>query len=194
VTQTSSDDTNSIPEIQVLLAAFQEGYTRRDISRLNAFMELFTNDVEVIGTGGITPGKGEWYTSRETTRELIKSDWESWGDLQLDLDSASIKTSGTTGWIAATATVSLTIGAENYAAYLEYIQEYLGTSNEPAQQKLHYILRSGTNTLYELERGDLFIWPLRFTAVTVRDEQGWKFAQVNFSFPTTHYPDVRITK
>lgn len=194
MTPESSDDKNAILEIQALLAAFQEGYTQRDTSRLDAFMELFTPDAEVIGTGGITPGEGEWHTNRETTRGLVKSDWESWGKLRIDLDSASIKASSTTGWIAAKATVTLTIGAENYAAYLEYIQDYLGTSSEPAQQKLHFILRSGTNTLYELERGDLFIWPLRFTAVVVWDAQVWKFAQVNFSFPTTHYPDVRITE
>lgn len=192
MTQNPGDERESIAEVRALLAAFQQGYTQRNSSRLDAFMELFTTDVEVIGTGAITPGEGEWHTSRETTRELVKSDWESWGDLRIDLDSASIKASSTTGWIAAKATVTLTIGAENYAAYLEYIQDYLSTSSEPAQQKLHYILRSGTNTLYELERGDLFIWPLRFTAVTVRDEQGWKFTQVNFSFPTTHYPDVRL--
>ena len=55
-----------------------------------------------------------------------------------------------------------------------------------------YILRGGTNTVYELRRGEHFVWPLRFTAVVVRQADGWKFAQVNFSFPTVFFPDVRI--
>ena len=37
-----------------------------------------------------------------------------------------------------------------------------------------------------------FVWALRLTAVVVRDMDGWKFAQVNFSFPTIYFPDVRI--
>ena len=31
-----------------------------------------------------------------------------------------------------------------------------------------------------------------FTAVVVRQAAGWQFAQVHFSFPTTHFPDERI--
>jgi hypothetical protein len=30
------------------------------------------------------------------------------------------------------------------------------------------------------------------TAVVVRQTAGWQFAQVHFSFPTTHFPDERI--
>ncbi len=82
--------------------------------------------------------------------------------------------------------------AESYASFLESIKEYIEMSSLPAEQKLHFILRGGTNTLYELHRGEKFVWPLRFTAVVVREDDGWKFAQVNFSFPTIYYPDVRI--
>jgi len=28
--------------------------------------------------------------------------------------------------------------------------------------------------------------------MVVRQADGWKFAQVNFSFPTIYFPDVRI--
>ena len=37
-----------------------------------------------------------------------------------------------------------------------------------------------------------FVWALRFTAVVVREADGWKFAQMNFSFPTIYFPDVRL--
>jgi hypothetical protein len=48
------------------------------------------------------------------------------------------------------------------------------------------------NTIYELRRGEKFIWPLRFTAVVVQTPDGWKFSQMNFSFPTIYFPDVRV--
>ena len=179
-------------DIFTLLRAFQEGYTRHDVNQLDAFMELFTPDVEIIGTNGIQPGAGEWYTSRDAARELVKGDWEGWGDLRLEMASASIQTHGDVGWIAVPATVTEIIGAENYASFLKYIKEFIETSPLPPEQKLNYILRGGTNTVYELRRGATFVWPLRLTAVVVRQTAGWQFAQVHFSFPTTHFPDERI--
>ncbi len=53
----------TIREITTLLQAFQEGYTRRDASQVDAFMDLFTDHCEVIGANGIKPGVDEWYTS-----------------------------------------------------------------------------------------------------------------------------------
>ncbi|MBI3172600.1 MAG: hypothetical protein HYZ25_02700 [Chloroflexi bacterium] len=179
-------------EIRALLDVFQEGYTKRDLSQVDAFLDLFTEDVEVIGTNGQRPGVDEWYLDRASARELVHGDWEGWGDLRLDLTSTSIRTRGGVGWIAASATVSQTIGTENYESYLNFVRRFLDESTLPAQQKLHYILRGGTNTVFEISRGDKFVWPLRLTAVVVREASGWKFAQLNFSFPTVYFPDVRI--
>ena len=180
-------------EIRELLEAFQDGYTQRDLTQLNAFMALFAPDAEVIGTGGVAPGNREWYLSRASAREMIASDWEGWGDLRLDLTTVSIHARSGVGWIAAAATVTETIGAENYADFLERTREFIETSTLPDEEKLNYILRGGANTVYELRRGETFIWPLRFTAVAVRQEDGaWKFVQASFSFPTTYFPDVRV--
>ncbi len=179
-------------EIRALLQTFQDGYTHRDLSQVDAFMELFAPEAEVIGTNGVKPGMDEWYMTSATARELVHGDWEGWGDFRLDLDSASIHALGEVGWIAATATVTQKIGEDNYASYLEYVKAYIDKPGISAEQKLHNILRGGTNTVYELRRGETFIWPLRFTAVVVRQPAGWKFVQVNFSFPTVYFPDVRV--
>ena len=182
----------AIQEIHNLLQVFQNGYTRRDLTQLDAFMELFTSDVEVIGTNGVKPDADEWYMSRESARELVQGDWEAWGDLCLDLASASVHTLGDVGWVAASATVTQIIGEENYESYLNFVKSLIDKPGISAEQKLHNILRGGTNTVYELRRGEKFVWALRFTAVVVRESNGWKFAQMNFSFPTIYFPDVRI--
>jgi hypothetical protein len=182
----------SLEEIRALLQVFQDGYTRRDLTQVDAFMELFAPEAEVIGTNGVKPGQDEWYLGRSAARELVEGDWQGWGDLRLDMENASIQVRGDAGWIAATATVTQHIGAENYASYLEFVQRFLETSPLPAEQKLHFILRGGTNTVYELRRGEKFVWALRLTAVVVREAHGWKFAQMNFSFPTVYFPDVRL--
>lgn len=180
-------------EIRATLQQFQEGYTRRDLSQVASFMDLFLSDVEVIGTNGFRPGTDEWYLDRTGAIELVTGDWESWGDLHLDLDAASIRVIGEdAGWAAIPATVTTTIGKENYGAYLEYVKHYLETSPLSAEQKLHNILRGGTNTIFEVERGEKFVWPLRLTTVLLRTANGWKFAQLHFSFPTIYFPDVRV--
>lgn len=183
---------NAEQEILSLLQTFQEGYTRRDLSILDSFMELFTPNAEVIGTNGIRPGEGEWYPDRISAKALVQGDWESWGDLQLEMVSASIHAQGNVGWLTAPATVIQIIGNENYEVFLKFIREFLDSSTLPAEEKLHYILRGGTNTVYELRRGEKFVWALRLTAVVVKEENQWKFAQMHFSFPTIYFPDVRI--
>ena len=185
---------NAQQEIRTLLQTFQDGYTRRDLAQVDTFMELFTPEAEVIGTNGVKPGLDEWYTNRATARELVYGDWEGWGDFRLDLESASIHSRGEAGWIAATATVTQIIGNENYASYLNFVKEFIDKPGLSAEQKLNYILRGGTNTIYELRRGEKFVWPLRFTAVVVREAGAWKFAQINFSFPTVYFPDVRLVE
>lgn len=183
---------NPQDEIRSLMQTFQDGYTRRDLSRVDSFMELFTEDAEVIGTNGLKPGMDEWYTDRASARELVAGDWEGWGDLRLDLDSMSVHSRGDVGWVAAAATVTKVIGEENYASYLDFVKNLIEQSELSAEQKLLHILRGGTNTVYELRRGEKFVWALRFTAVVVKEADGWKFVQMNFSFPTIYFPDVRL--
>ena len=183
---------NPNDEIRQLMQAFQEGYIHRDVTKADAFMELFTSDTEVIGTNGLKPGVDEWYMDRASSRELVVGDWEGWGDLRLDLDSMSVHSRGDVGWVAASATVTKVIGAENYQSYLEFVKTFINDPKLSAEQKLLHILRGGTNTVYELRRGETFVWSLRFTAVVVREADGWKFAQMNFSFPTIYFPDVRL--
>ena len=184
---------NPYHAIRSLLQAFQDGYTRRDLSQVDAFMELFTDEAEVIGTNGIHPRQEEWYLDRNSAKELVAGDWQGWGDLRLDLDSMSVHSRGGVGWVAASATVTKMIGDENYASYLAYIGTQIDRQDVNPEEKLLNILRGGTNTVFELRRGEKFIWPLRFTAVVVREADGWKFAQMNFSFPTIYFPDVRLT-
>src|SRR5512145_3516673 len=101
---------NANEEIRQLMHVFQEGYIHRDVTKADAFMELFTADTEVIGTNGVKPNEGEWYMDRASSRELVVGDWEGWGDLRLDLEGMSVYSRGDVGWVAAAATVTKTIG------------------------------------------------------------------------------------
>ena len=181
-------------QVRLILQKFQDYYTRRGPTLLDTFLELMVDDdLEIIGTNGVQPGLDEWHHGRGAAREIFMGDWQSWGDVRLDVPGARIRVNGKTAWLSVTATVSMRIPAEqNYADFLAYIQKHIENSAASAEEKLLYILRGGSNTLYELRRGEQFVWPLRFTAVLVLHGEEWKFQQMQFSYPTTYFPDVRI--
>jgi hypothetical protein len=184
-----------IQSVRDVLQRFQDGYTQRDLDRVDAFMELFVPDdtLEVIGTGAVGFGGFEWCIGRQETRELVHNDWQGWGDLRLDVDGAHIHTLGDTAWLATTATVSMTIERESgYQNYLETIRSQLEEDTPDPESLVIDIFRGAANTIYELRKGSRFIWPIRFTAVLVRKEGRWLFHQMQFSFPTTRFPDERV--
>jgi hypothetical protein len=184
-----------IEEIRHLLECFQDGYTCRDPAKLDEFMQLFSTgaQVEVIGTNGVRPGVDEWYTDTAGARQLIQGDWESWGAVRLALSDARIQSHGEVAWLSVPGTVTMHIPAEqNYHDFLEHVQRVIDSPAASAEETLLYILRGGINTVYELRRGETFVWPLRFTAVVVREPGSWKFRQMQFSLPTIYFPDVRL--
>lgn len=187
--------TQNSPEIQVrkTLQIFQDYYTRRDPTLLPEFLDLMAEDLEVIGTNGVRPGEDEWYLDRNAAREVFLGDWQGWGDVRLDVPGARIQALGEVAWLSCAGTVEMKIETEkSFADYLAFIKKYIDSEGLTAEQKLVYLLRGGTNILYELRRGETFVWPFRFTAVLKKESEGWKFQQMQFSFPTIYFPDARI--
>jgi hypothetical protein len=189
---------SDIQAVRDTLQAFQDGYDRRDKTLLPDFRKLFVpeDELEVIGTGAIEPGDDEWCLGPDATCGLVQNDWEGWGDLALDVADARIHVEGQVAWLATTGTVTMDLNAtETYRDYLEYLKQVADDDALEPRARLLEILRGGTNTLFEAERGEIYTWPLRFTAVLLRrlvdGEQRWLFHQVQFAFATTRYPDVR---
>ncbi|MCE5259318.1 MAG: nuclear transport factor 2 family protein [Chloroflexi bacterium] len=189
-----ADDTETIVAVRAMLQRFQEGYTRRDTAQLDSFMELFAPDplVEVIGTAAVAPSAGEWCRSRQAVRELVESDWLTWGDLRLDVEGARISSRGAAAWLSTTGIVSQPrVAEQGYQHYLDNLGA-LKTAERPAEERLLRIMLECAEVLYELRRGENFVWPLRFSAMLTREAGGWKFRQMQFCYPTTRFPDERV--
>ncbi len=79
-------DDDAIAEVREVFQRFQEGYTARDPSRMDEFMNLFvpSEEAELIGIGASVRGGSEWFQGPEAIREIIESDWTYWGDVILD--------------------------------------------------------------------------------------------------------------
>ena len=187
-------DEQELAQVVLALERFQEGYTRRDPARLGAFMDLFCDDaeLEVIGTGAVAPGEGEWCLGPEAARRLVENDWEGWGDLEIDVEGARIHVLGDVAWLATTGTVTdAETEEQSIADSLERLHGLL-EAEMPDEETLIEVVRESTGTLIELRRGTLYVWPLRFTAVLLKREGRWKFHQMQFAFPTAGLPSVRL--
>ena len=194
VSQMNPDATQGIAEVRRLLQRFQDGYAARNPEALDAFMDLFvsSDDLEVIGTKGIVPGEQEWCRGPNAVKKLIADDWAGWGDVVYDVDGARIHVLGDTAWFATTAKATMTIPTEGmYGGFVAQAQSTLESETLSAQEKLIEVTRLGSDIALELQLGETFVWPVRFTAVAVREGGTWRFHQMQFSYSNTRFPDVR---
>ena len=183
-----------IEAVRALLQEFQDGYAARDTDRLDSFMELFVDseDLEVIGTKGISPGADEWCRGPAAVRRLIEDDWRGWGDVVFDVRGAHIAVRGDVAWLATSATATLTIPTEHMqAGFVAQARATLDDESLTPEAKLLEITRLGADLYFEMPLGDTFVWPFRFTAVAVNDGGRWRFHQMQFSYSNTRLPDVR---
>ena len=80
------------------LRDFQDGYVRRDVKALHAFMRRIIpagKDCLVMGTE-----PGEWIGGYDRIERFIRNDWLNWGDVRLDVEAPEISGSGDVAWLA----------------------------------------------------------------------------------------------
>ncbi len=84
-------------EIIEQLRKFQDGYSKRDPNNIDTFMQsLYSKDnILILGTM-----PNEVYPGYEKAIELVKADWESWGNYKFEIDSANISSLGNTAWFS----------------------------------------------------------------------------------------------
>ncbi len=91
--------------VVLALRELQEGYRKRDPAGLDIFMRrIFAPDADVLilGTDG-----GEWVRGYPQAADFIKKDWQSWGDMNLDIEDSAVWSSKDVAWIATTGDVHL---------------------------------------------------------------------------------------
>jgi len=69
--------TNTQDEIRSTLQKFQDGYTAREVGRLDDFMQLFApnDEIEMIGIGAAKRAATEWFEGQSRIREIVGNDW-----------------------------------------------------------------------------------------------------------------------
>lgn len=84
------------------LAVFQDGYRRRDIKQLDTFMDrVFSREQPIV----LATMPGEIYVGHSGATEIVRSDWESWGDCRFRLEETQVSALGNVAWFATAGSV-----------------------------------------------------------------------------------------
>ncbi len=173
-------------EVRNILQQFQDGYTERKLDALEDFMSLFvqSSDVELIGIGAAKRGGVEWFEGTDKIREIIESDWEYWGDVQIDMVGAKINVAGDTAWMTTTGTLEQTDTFDKaMPIYLEQMKKIIEDEKEDPDEKLLEATHFGLRRLRERLKGVGFKWPFVISAVLQKKEGQWRFHTIHWSMP-----------
>jgi len=84
-------------EIIEQLKKFQNGYSKRDPGNIDTFMQSLYSKENILILGTMP---NEIYPGYEKATQLVKTDWESWGDCKFEIDSANISSLDNTAWFS----------------------------------------------------------------------------------------------
>ncbi len=171
---------------------FQKGYFERNLQNVDKFAEdLFVDSDEVVIIG---TGNGEKCIGLEEIKELLKIDWEYWGNFELNLEEAIITSHGEVAWIVCDGTLSKKI--DNIKAQsncIKRVNKFLDSSDTP-EEKLLKSLKSIAYSLHETKINDEICRPVRFSAVLKEEDNAWKFSHIHFSYPVGPPTDIKIIR
>ena len=175
-----------VSEVRHALQRFQDGYTARDTSRLDEFMGLFVqgDEAELIGIGASVRGGNEWFQGLEPIHEIVESDWQYWGQVNIDVAGAKITVVGDVAWLSTTGKLVQTQHfGEALVFYVKQMKELLEDADADLDERLMEATHFGMRRLRERHKGEGHSWPFVFTAVLVRDEDAWRFHTIHWSMP-----------
>lgn len=180
-------------EIKDILKKFQQGYSKRKLENVDSFTkELFQNsdDISVLGTA-----TGEIFFGINEVKQLIKDDWESWGDLNTDCENACISIEGNTAWFSTKGTVKYSFDhtPERYDRYVDYIKTTAKDNKITPKQRITFINWVLALNYHQRDKqAREYFWPIGLSGVLVKEEGSWKIVHLHFSVVKANFPDERF--
>ena len=183
---------NNIINSEVLetLKKFQNGYDKRNLDKVDEFVEdLFSTDDDVIIIG---TGDGEFCKGQSEIKELIQIDWEYWGNFKLNLDNVIISNYGEVAWVVCDGILNKPLKID--AAYDHCMSrvEKIFSAEDSKNNKLLKAQKLISYYLHECSVGDEIGRPVRLTGVLKKTENKWLFSNLHFSYPVAPPTDIKV--
>ena len=171
-------------DVRAVLAAFGNGYRDRDLSQLDAFIELFDDGAEMIGIEATRRGSDEWFEGRAAIKEIVESDWRVWGDVEVNVASALVTVVDGVAWASIEATLGQPADSgEAISSYLQRMSDLLDDTGLDPAGRMMEATSFGLARLRERNLGPDHAWPLVITAVLTLGPAGWRFRNIHWSTP-----------
>ena len=187
---TEANSNEEIQEIRKVLQVFQDGYTKRDLNYVDEYMQevfLCDEDLVVIGTDA-----EELCLGSDATRGIVASDWKYWGDFKLNVEEAIICVNGDVAYFTTKAILNRIISNETMLKWNRNSTKYTFKADGTQKHNLMKVLWDTLDSLYECEKGETFITPMRFSGVLVKEDGRWLIKHAQYSDYTDGMPGVRI--
>lgn len=189
----TSQDVTDTTMIQEILSKFQQGYSERDLSKVNSFTEelfLNSNDISVLGTA-----TAELFFGFDEVKRLIHDDWEGWGDLEIDCENASISIDQNVAWFSTSGTVTYRFEhtKERYDRYVHLMKTFAEDKELTPKQRITLINWVLTLNFHQRD-GQVreYFWPLGLSGVLIKEGEAWKMIHLHFSMMNSNFPDERL--
>ena len=80
-------------EVVEVLQQFQDGYTNRDTTIIDEFLEKFADDIVYMGVAS-----HEFFKGKESVHKLTLWDWKNWFDLRIPVAEVDIRIINDVAW------------------------------------------------------------------------------------------------
>jgi len=177
-------------EVRNTLQVLQDGYIKRDVNYVDEYMEkvfLLNEDLLVIGTDA-----GELCLGVDAARGIVESDWKYWGDFKFNIDNALISVNGDVAYFTTKAYLKRIAPDKTILNWTNSSNKYTFNSEKAPKQKLLTALNDTIGYIYEMEKGETIIIPMRFAGVLVRKDGKWLVQHLQYSDYNEGIPEVRI--
>ncbi len=171
---------------------FKNYYFERNTSKILEFYKNHFVDDEttyIVGTGYQERARGP-----NQIQQLIQSDWEYWGTLDLNLETLKIiEVAKDVASIIIEGQIISTLEEEKFFSNIIIgMKEHLESDLNAISKAMRI---SGLMDFYlnELDKGKEVISPIHLSGTIVKDLECWKFRFLQFSFDTAlSPPDIRL--
>jgi len=138
----------------------------------------------LIGIGAFERGGVEWFEGLEKIKEIIQSDWEYWGAVEIDVEGAKISVNGDIAWLTTTGTLEQTDTFDKaLPLYLNQIKEIIDNEENDPDEKLIEATHFGMRRLRERFKGVGHKWPFVISIVLQRESDQWRIHTIHWSMP-----------
>lgn len=181
---------SSINEVIEVLDKFQELYTKKDEDLLDDFVENTFSIEPGLAVLGST--MNQWCFNIEDIKKLMKSHWNNennyWKTVDFKFGGAKIFANENVAWVVTIGNIKNTLSED--VQIEKTISEVKGILNkeEKSKEKALDAAKIIASTLKEIDMGEDYIWPFRFTSVLVKEKDAWKFHQMQFSLDSESWP------